>query len=383
VTGGRKLSWVEVDAQAMRNNIAQFRRILGPDRTIMSVVKAGAYGHGLIPTAKTVVSAGAGWLGVFDVDEAITLRENGVDVPILILGDIYGEALDEAVERGFRITVPSCDMASRIVKKAQGLGRRADVHLKLETGTNRQGLLLSELESAIRILSEGKNIYMEGAYTHFANIEDTTDHSYAFFQLRQFRLALETMSGLGIKPPIRHTACSAATILFPETFFEMARVGVAMYGLWPSKETRVSSSQRGEMAVDLHPALTWKTRVVQVKDVSEGAFVGYGCSFKATRPMKIAVLPVGYYNGYDRKFGNSGYVLIRGRRAPVAGRVCMNLTMVNVTDIDGVSAGDETVLLGSQGDDSITAEQLAALSGTINYEIVARLDPAAPRILIE
>jgi alanine racemase len=370
-----------VDAAALRHNVSGFRRLVGPDRRLLAVVKANAYGHGLCETARTVLDAGSNWLGVFDLDEAVRLCEAGIDAPVLIMGDVADGGLGEAIGRGFRLTVQSREMAERVRRAATG-GPRAIVHIKIETGTNRQGMAAAEACEAARELLSSAAVEIEGAYTHFANIEDTTDHTYAFRQLAAFNEAVGMLERSGVKPPVRHTACSAATILFPETYFEMVRMGIGMYGLWPSRETRVSAAQEGRTSIDLRPALTWKTRVIQVKDVSAGAFVGYGCTFRATRPMRIAVLPMGYANGYDRGFSNTAYVLVRGRRAAVTGRVCMNLIMVDVTDIPGAAAGDEVVLLGRQGDDTVTADQLAALIGTINYEIVARLDPAAPRVLI-
>ncbi|MBI5529456.1 MAG: alanine racemase [Deltaproteobacteria bacterium] len=388
----RKLSWVEVDAAALRHNVGEFRRLIGSNRKLLAVVKSNAYGHGLCETARSALAAAADpssaglrradWLGVFDLDEAARLRDAGIDVPVLIMGDVSDKGLPEAIERGFRLTVPSCDMARRVAAAATRTGRRAVTHIKIETGTNRQGMASVDAIEAGRVLRASGAVEVEGAYTHFANIEDTTDHSYAFGQLGTFNEAIGALERAGIRPSLRHASCSAATILFPETYFEMVRMGIGMYGLWPSRETRVSAAQEGRTPIDLRPALTWKTRVIQVKDVAAGSFVGYGCTFRATRKMKIAVLPVGYANGYDRGFSNTAYVLIRGRRAAVTGRVCMNLIMVDVTDIPDAAAGDEVVLLGRQGDDAITADQLAAMIGTINYEIVARIDPAAPRVLI-
>lgn len=383
MTDPRTLTWVEVDAGALAHNVGEFRRLVGPARKLLAVVKADAYGHGLAIAARTAVAAGADWLGVFNLDEAIRVREAGVDAPVLILGDVVDDGLGEAIARGFRLTVPSREMAARVTATAGAAGKRAEVHLKLETGTNRQGIPGPvAAEVAARLVAADAAI-IEGAYTHFANIEDTTDHAYAYSQLAHFKAALADLEAAGVRPPIRHTSCTAATILFPETYFEMVRMGIGMYGLWPSRETRVSAAQRPESAVDLRPALTWKTRVIQVKDVAEGAFVGYGCTFRATRKMRIAILPVGYWNGYDRGLSNGAYVLVRGRRAAVTGRVCMNLMMVDVTDVPDAAAGDEVVLLGRQGTETITADQLAALVGTINYEIVARLDPRAPRAVVE
>jgi alanine racemase len=184
------------------------------------------------------------------------------------------------------------------------------------------------------------------------------------------------------RPPMRHAACSAAALLFTETHLDLARVGISLYGLWPSRETYVSCLEEGQPALDLHPALTWKTRVAQVKNVAEGSFIGYGCTYRTTRPSRIAALPVGYHEGYDRGLSGVAHVLVRGRRAPVRGRVCMNICMVDVTDIPGVEVEDEVVLLGTQGDERVSAEQLAAWCGTISYEIVSRIHPGLPRLVV-
>ncbi|HUT79118.1 MAG TPA: alanine racemase, partial [Polyangia bacterium] len=252
------------------------------------------------------------------------------------------------------------------------------VHLKLETGTNRQGLRGRELAEAANVL-RGAGVEIEGAYTHFADIEDTTDHAFAQQQLARFEELLGVLAGLGARPPLAHTACSAAAILFPETRFQLVRVGIGLYGLWPSKETRVSAAERGRNRLGLKPVMTWKTRIAQIKDVPVGEYVGYGRTFRATRPTRVAVLPVGYADGYPRALSGAAHVLAGGVRAPVLGRICMNMTMVDVTDVIAV-AGDEVVLLGRQGDEVIAAEDLARIAGTINYEIVTRAAPGAPRI---
>jgi alanine racemase len=186
----------------------------------------------------------------------------------------------------------------------------------------------------------------------------------------------------GLDVPIKHTACTAAAILFPQTLFSMVRVGIGLYGLWPSKETKISALQAGIALNELEPVLTWKTRIAQIKTVKSGETIGYGCTDVATQDTRLAVLPVGYYDGYDRKLSSIGYVLIRGRRAPVMGRVCMNMIMVDVTNIPDVSLEDQVVLLGRQGGDSISAETLAGKIGTINYEVVARINPLIPRIVV-
>jgi alanine racemase len=375
----RANTWVEISAAALRHNIGEFRSLAGPERRLAAIVKADAYGHGLIDVSREALRGGADWLGVFWAGEGLALREAGIEAPILVLGDTFRDLLPDAVRSGLRLTVPSLEAVRRIC------GIESDgttlVHLKLETGTNRQGLLRSELPEAVRLL-RSRGVEIEGVYTHFADIEDTTDHAFAEHQRRRFSQLIEHLAELGLDPPIRHTACSAAAILFPETYLDLVRVGIALYGLWPSKETFVSASLRGREAVELHPVMSWKTRVAQIKEVPGGDYVGYGRTYRATRETRLAVLPIGYADGYDRRLSNSSHVLVRGVRAPVRGRVCMNLTMVDVTDVPGAVAGDEVVLLGRQGDERIAAEHLAALAGTINYELVTRAAPGAPRLVV-
>jgi alanine racemase len=370
--------WVEVSREALKWNIAQFRILIGDDRKLMAVVKANAYGHGMCQTAQVVLDAGADWLGVFSVEEGLTLRQAALKAPVLVFGPCLPEQMQVAVEAGLRLTIASVDAARQLVDLD---GEKPVVHLKIETGTNRQGVRGDELVELSDILRAG-GVSLEGAYTHFADIEDTTDHEFAQGQLAGFAAEVQRVKKNGTAIPVCHTACSAATILFPETYFNMARVGIAMYGLWPSRETLVSAQSLGRAALDLKPAMSFKTRISQIKEVSAKEFVGYGRTFKTTRLSKIAILPVGYADGYPRSLSQSAHVLIHGERAPVRGRVCMNLTMVDVTDVPKASVGDEVVLLGKQGDETVSAEDLAGHAGTINYEIVTRIAPHAPRILV-
>jgi len=225
-------------------------------------------------------------------------------------------------------------------------------------------------------------VRLAGVGTHFANIEDTTNHEFAESQIVAFNRIAEAIAQVHPQPLLRHTACSAAVLLFNRTHLDLARIGISLYGLWPSKETYVSCLERGKPSLDLTAALTWKTRIAQVKEVPEGGYVGYGLTWRATRPTTIAVLPVGYYEGFDRELSGIAHVLVRGKRAPVRGRVCMNMCMVDVTDIPGAALEDEVVLIGRQGDEKITAEQIAAWCGTISYEIVSRIHPSLPRVLV-
>jgi len=372
-------TWIEISESAIKKNASVFRDLAGKDKILTAVVKANAYGHGLIPISKAVLSAGVNWLAVFSVTEGVKLREAGINAPVLVLGPTPKALIKKAAHYKLKLTVASFAVAKEIAVHPSRF--QISVHLKVETGTNRQGLLQSELNEACNLLATAQ-VPIEGIYSHFADIEDTTNHVFAQKQLKKFNVILASLRNQGHKLLVPHAACTAATILFPDTYFSMVRVGVGMYGLWPSKETRVSAGSLARNRLGLQPVMTWKTRIAQIKTVPVKEFVGYGRTFRATRTTQVAVLPVGYSDGYDRSLSNSAYTLVRGTRAPVIGRVCMNFTMIDVTDVPDVLPNDEVVLLGQQGEEQLFAEDLAELSGTINYEIVTRAAPGAPRILV-
>ncbi len=375
------LTWCEVDGEALAHNIRLFRKHLGPRPLLAPAVKSNGYGHGLTIAARAFLRGGADWLCVHSLDEARALRAEGIGAPIYVFGPLGPWELDEAVALSLRLVTYTHEQVQRLATLRPPTGERVRLHLKVETGNHRQGLPLPELIELAREVTRHPHLEIEGLSSHFANVEDTTDHSYAERQMRLFHEAYEALSALGARPPLRHIANSAAALLWPERVMELARVGVSAYGLWPSKETRGVAVGLWSQALALRPALTWKARVAQVKQVGEGESVGYGCTFTTTRPSVIAVVPVGYYEGYDRGLSNLSHVLVRGRRAPVRGRVCMNMMMVEVTDIPGVCLGDEVVLLGAQGGERVSAEQLAGWAGTINYEVVARIAGHLPRIV--
>ncbi len=376
------MQWIEIDSSALTHNIHQFRRIIGKNRTLLATVKANAYGHGILEVAKIVLQKGVDWLGVHSIDEGILLRQKKVNCPILVLGYISSDELEQAIKYNLRLTVYNPETIKRLGSLTAQSRRKIRLHVKVETGTHRQGILEENLFSFVEIIQRHPGLILEGISSHFANIEDTTDHSYARFQLDNFNRIIHKLEDNGIEIPIKHIACTAAAILFPETYFDLVRIGIGMYGLWPSKETYLSCILQNRKPIQLKPVLAWKTRIAQIKKVPKGAYVGYGCTFRATRDIVQAVLPIGYYDGYSRDFSNLSYVLIKGQRAPVRGRVAMDFIMTDVTDIPDVKVEDEVVLLGEGGGDNITADDLAALAGTINYEIVTRISPRIPRIIL-
>ena len=374
------LIWVELSKKSLLKNLQSFRGLLGGGTKLCPVVKSNAYGHGAAPIAKIIETSGlAGWLAVNSVDEGLELRRRGTKLPVLVLGYVPLERLSDAVLHDLRLTVYNRETVLRL--KALKTKKKIYLHLKLETGTNRQGVDLKGALQLAKMIKGSKNLALEGYSTHFANIEDTTDRSFAGRQLQRYQKMLAELEKKGFKAAVNHIACTAASLVFPQTRLQLARIGIGLYGLWPSRETMVSLKEQGS-EFRLEPVLSWKTRVAQVKTVAAGEYIGYGCTFRTSRKTKIAVLPVGYYDGYDRKLSNTAYVLIKGKRAPVRGRVCMNLCMADITDIPGVKPEDEVVLLGKQGREQVSAEQLAQWIGTINYEVVTRINPLLPRVVV-
>jgi alanine racemase len=373
-------TWIEVSKSALLNNALVLKSSAGRKSLLMSVIKSNAYGHGIPETVRALAKGPTDWFGVDSVREAEWVRQAGTNKPILVLGYTpFGDAA-RAVRQGFSLTVYNRENVAELSKVATAK-RPAKIHLKLETGTSRQGLLQKDLPAFLLFLKKQKNVLLEGVSTHYANIEDTTDSTYAMGQLERFLTMLASVRHAGFAPSLVHTACSAAALLYPETHFNMVRAGIAQYGLWPSKETKVSAKLKGK-TITLKPALTWKTIIAQVKTLPAGAPVSYGLTEKLTRESKVAVVPVGYWDGFDRKLSSVGHVLVRGKSAKVLGRVCMNMFVVDVTDIPGVRVEDEVVLIGKQGKDAISAEDLASSIGTINYEVVTRINPLIPRVLV-
>ena len=372
------LVWIELAAGNPDHNLAEIRKSHGFHGIHCAVVKSNAYGHGVEQILSLVPAAD--WLAVNSLDEGLEIRAFGETRPVLLLGHVPLERLEEARNADLRCMVCNFETIEAI-EKLPPSEKPFILHMKVETGTWRQGVL-PELapELAGRIVNT-KGVVLEGIYTHFANIEDTLNHSYANQQLQLFLEVLKELETAGIKPPVVHTACTAAAILFSKTHFTMLRTGIGLYGLWPSRETRLSAETMGVSMPDLKPVLSWKSRIVQIKEVPRGSYVGYGCTYRVTRNTRIAVLPVGYADGYRRSVGNSGWVLVKGCRAPVVGRVCMNLCMVDITDIPVVKLEDEVVLIGRSDDEEISAELLAQWMNTINYEAVTGISPFLPRFV--
>ncbi len=376
---GLHRSFVEIDTDALTHNMATIRMGLAEGAKLAAVVKSNAYGHDYRLAWRAFVKGGADWLCVDSLHEAADLRADGCDKDIFVMGHIPPEHADKAVELGIHAMTYLPSQVEAFGEAANRASKCFRMIMKLETGTQRQGLNLEQAISLAQLASRYPYLKFEGVCTHFANIEDTVDHSFAYEQLRVFNAYVEGLAKAGFKGLLRTIANSAAAILWPNTHMELVRAGITCYGMWPSTECHVSAMLLNK-EIELRPALTWKTCVAQVKDVPVGEHIGYGCTYMTTHPSKIVVLPVGYYDGYDRALSNLAYVLIHGRRAPIRGRICMNMCMADVTDIEDVQPGDEVVLLGRQGDEFISAELLGSWSNTINYEVTTQIQTSVPRI---
>jgi alanine racemase len=362
-------SWIEIDARRLHQNARLFRRILGSAAKLMAVVKANAYGHGadlVAPLLRKEVD----WFGVDSIEEAEELSSKGISEPILILGHTEPADAERVVAGGFRQVLFRRDVAEALSKAAKGQSNPARVHLKVETGLNRLGVGPREVAALVAGL-EGLEI--EGIYTHFADAEDP-DSTFYQKQIERLREAVDRIGGALLV----HAVPTAGALLHPESSLEVARVGIGLYGIWPSSSTRRAAEDAGPLA----PVLTWKSRLAQVKTVPPGGTVGYDVTYRAPTERRIGVVPVGYSDGYDRRLSNRGRVLVREKSAPVVGRVAMNMFMVDVTEASA-REGEEVVLIGEQGEARIDAEEIAESIGTIAYEVLARLSPRLPRRLRE
>ncbi|TAL10674.1 MAG: alanine racemase [Nitrospirae bacterium] len=358
----------EIHLPSLRHNLQEVTRRVGT-AAVLAIVKADAYGHGAVPVSQVLLSAGAHQLGVATVEEGLELRGAGITAPILVMGGVYDIP---AMQRSTLTPVlPSRDAVETAARLADPRTLPLPVHLKVDTGMGRLGITPEE---ALALLRSGwpPTLRLEGVMSHLASA-DEPDREKTEQQLVRFRAFLEAIRAAGLKVPTAHIANSAAILKYPSSLFDLVRPGLMLYG-YASGPTPSS---------DLRPALAWKTRVVQIKHVEKGQPVSYGGTFVAPRPSTLAVLPVGYADGYSRAFSNKGRVLIGGRPAPVVGRVCMDLTMVDVTDHPAIRPGDEAVLLGRQGSAAITADDLAAWQNTISYEILCQIGPRTTRVYLE
>jgi alanine racemase len=372
-------TWVEIDRAALLANVHSCRQVIGPRCQLLAMVKGNAYGHGLREIARVLLGAGVDMLGVEAIGEAVALRTVGITSPILLVGPFPPANVPLLLAHRLMPLLASPEQVQVVGEHTRQTTGGLDVHLKFDTGMHRQGIMRHEVPELLDLLAKYPALRVSGVATHLARADEAEQPEWTRRQLDQFHDILAMLAAAGIRAPIRHAANSAAALLWPETHLDMVRFGIALYGFWPGPAVQRVSAEK----LMLRPVMAWKTRVAAVKEVGCGCHVGYSGSYVTTRDSRIAVLPLGYYDGYGRNLSNRGQVLVHGQRAPVCGRVSMNLMSVDVTDVPAVEPGDEVVLIGPQGTSAIAAEEMAAWLGTIHYEVTARINPLIPRIVVD
>jgi len=388
------LSWIEISKKNIAYNIKNLKSLIRKKVRFMTVVKSNAYGHGLVDFARVAISSGVDYLGVVSIDEALVLRKVDIKVPIIVLGYVPISRAKEAQEQDIEIPIISHEYAVKLI--AEKFSPKLKVHIKVETGINRMGILKKNILSVFKELSKSKKIEITGLYSHLASVEENK-LDYTADQFREFGEIIKVLEKYSFRVPIKYIAASGAMLLFPESHFDMVRCGISCYGLWSSEENKKGFYQEADADTPrpfLRSVLSYKTKIVQIKEVG-GGYIGYGCTYRVTRAMKVAILPIGYYEGFDRGLSCSsgkqvtktersgcGEVLVAGKRCPVVGRVCMNMTIVDISKINPreVKVGDEVVIIGKQGKERIAAEEIAERTNTINYEVVSRIPEHIPRI---
>jgi alanine racemase len=374
-------NWAEISLSALAENYRVIARHVGPGITPCCVIKCDAYGHGVIETARALEDAGAVWLGVTSTEEGLAVREAGVKLPILVMTGFWrGE--EEALLRHDLIpaiaSVEHIEALERAAAVVGPAGRKIPVHLKVDTGMARLGVSLAELPALAARLAASPVVELQGVFSHLAESE-VLNSPFVVQQRVNFERAIELLAAAGLHPRYRHLANTAATVARPDTWNNMVRPGLALYGY----NLKCEGPGAAEAALPVRPVLTWKTRVIALRDIAPGTPVGYNQRWHATRPTRLAVIPVGYGDGFSRHLSKGGRVILHDHYAPIAGNVSMDLTMIDVTDIPEVALGDEVLLIGRSSHCSVGADDHAQLAGTIVYEILCGLSPRVPRVYVE
>ena len=382
------ITWVEVKNSAIQHNLRQFQKITNKKAKIMAIVKSNAYGHGMVEIAKLVVKAKVDWLGVVNLEEALVLCRAKIKKPIFILSFWpFNSQVKEGIKYNIDFPVYTLNQAKFLSKIAQQLKKQVNIHIKVDTGASRIGILPNQVLAFIKKITQLPNLKLRGIFTHYADSE-SKNQSYTNQQTTKLKKIINDLKIAGLEVPFVHAGCSASTINNPNTFFNLVRIGISLYGFWPSKETKEFAKLK-KIKINLKPALTWQTRIIQIKQVGKNTNIGYDKTFKTKKKTKLAILPIGYWDGYSRLLSNpstvnsgQGEVLIHKKRCPILGRICMNLTIIDVSKINKVKINDKVVLIGKQGKEEITAEEIAQKTKTINYEVITRINPLIPRIYI-
>lgn len=370
-------AWAEIDLNAIAHNVREIRKLTGNRVEMMGVVKADAYGHGVLEVVRTLLDNGVTQLAVSMLDEAIQIRKMGIDVPILILSYTDPARAEEIVENELTQTVFSFDLPQALSEASVRLEKSVKIHIKVDTGMTRVGFMPGyNVVKNIMEIGRMPGLIIEGIFTHFASA-DERETDYTYMQFEKFMSICTELERVGIHIPLKHVCNSAGIIQYPQMHLDMVRPGVILYGLYPSQEINRDR-------IHLKPAMTLKANVIFVRDVEPGVCISYGRTFRTSRPSKIATIPIGYADGYTRLLSNRGRMLVNGEYAPIVGNVCMDQCMIDVTDLKHeVCAGDEVVVFGSQNGACISVEELAARIGTINYELVCIIGKRIPRVYLK
>ena len=378
-------STIEISKRAVANNRAFLKDFLGNGVKISSVVKGNAYGHGMETYVPVAESCGYGHFSVFGADEALQVHKVASEnTGIMIMGYIDNPELEWAVENDISFFVFDRDRVEAAVKAAGKIGKKAKIHLEVETGMNRTGFNEEQLKEVISLIKlENEYLEVEGVCTHYAGAESIANYLRVNQQITSFNKYEKQLKESHIEPSIRHTACSAASMVYPLTRMDMVRIGIMQYGFWPSAEVFVHYKKEYKKTDPLQRVISWKSKIMTTKDVEAGEFIGYGTSYLAHDDMKIAVVPVGYSHGYNRNLSNQGHVLVHGQKCKMIGVVNMSLMMIDVTHLQNVKKGDEVVLIGNQGEETITVASFGEMSNQLNYELLTRMPSNIPRIVVD
>lgn len=371
------INWIELNPENLRQNFRVFSRLVGPEKLAV-VLKSNAYGHGLSQVFEILKTETPGWIAVNYVEEGAQLRELGFQGRVLVVGPFIPEQMHEAARLKLELFLGHDEGLDAWLKAPA----KPDIHIEFDTGMSRQGFR-PELAAQVAERLVPHKASLRGVCMHFSNVEDVTEHDYAKIQMERFSLARSQFVSRDFKF-ISHAASSASALILDESRFDLNRVGISLYGFWPSQATKISYRQLHQDLVDLKPVLSWRTKVTSINNVVQGQYIGYGCTYRARHDMRVAVLPVGYYEGYPRMAsGSPAVVLIGGHRYPIVGRVCMNMMMVDVTHgPKSVKVGDTVTLIGQDGSEALSAAEVANWAQTIHYELLSRLHPAIERRIL-
>ncbi len=365
-------TWVELERDAIKRNYKTFKQIAGNKCILMSVVKSNAYGHGLVPFAKEVVALGVNFLGVDSFEEALELRASGVKVRIMVFGYVSPAYYKEAIDKNVSITTSNFPALLALQKLKSKV--KIKIHIKVDTGLGRQGFKVDEVNKVIGILKKLKDVEVEGLYSHLAVGEDLGGKEYTMLQAKRLNVWYEKFLVAGFKP-LRHLCATSSTMFFPELHYDMVRVGIGMYGLWPSIETKEAMHKK----IKLYPVLSWKAIVTEIKNIPKGERIGYDLTEKLKRNSTIGIVPVGYWHGYPRLLSNKGIFNVNGKKVKLVGRVSMDMITLDLTDVKNVKVGDEVAIIGGDSGHYAEADMMAQDSDTINYEITTRINPIIKR----